>query len=149
MEKIRSLQAKSVRGLWALALFLCISIGALRDFSFLPSMPEKLRKMLGHPPSPNMISGLLVIYSFSAIILILSRMMSDSESSGTMRNVAYLTAFYFFYHLSGSLDDNYWAVFASGLTILVLESYHSWIRCMGQIREEQEVLRKLDDNDKT
>ncbi len=146
LRKIRSLKAKSLRGAWAFSAFLLVSIGALNGFGFLPSLPENIRAMLGSPPSANMISGLLVLYSFSAIIYILSRMMSGAEPSGGMVHVLYLAAFYGFYHLAASLDDDFWAVFTAGLTILGLVSYHNWIWCTALIREEEETLRKLDND---
>jgi hypothetical protein len=144
LENIHVLHLRSVRGLWALAAFLLISIGALWDFSFLPSLPDHLKKMLGPPPSTMIISGLLVAYSFAAIILILSRMMSGSVISGAFSHIAYLAVFYGFYHFSGGLGENFWAVLVAGFTILGLESYHVWVRCESLIREEQEMLRKLD-----
>jgi hypothetical protein len=144
LKKIHSLQLKSVSGLWSLAVFILISIGALWDFSFLPSLPDHFKKMLGPPPSSIIISGLLVAYSFAAIILILSRMMRGSTNSGSISHIIYLTVFYGFYHFSGGLGDNFWAVLVAGLTILSLESYHVWIRCESLIREEKKVLQKLD-----
>lgn len=137
-----------MRGMWAFAAFLLISIGASNDFSFLPSLPAHMRTMLGDPPSANLISGLLVLYSFSAIILILSRMMSGGSPASGIAQVAYLAVFYGFYHLSGSLGDNFWAVLAAGITILGLESYHNRIWFTQLIREEQEKLRQLDGDDK-
>lgn len=144
LRKIHTLKAKSLRGAWAFSAFLLVSIGASDGFGFLPSLPENIRAILGSPPSANMISGLLVLYSFSAIIYILSRMMSGAEPSGGMVHVLYLASFYGFYHLAASLGDNFWAVFTAGLTILGLVSYHNRIWCMALIREEEEILRKLD-----
>ncbi len=129
--------------LLAAALFLLMSIGALSDFAFLPSLPAKIRAALGHPPSVNMISAGLILYSFSAIILILSRMMSGSGKYGGIRQVGYLASFYFFYHFSGKLPENFWAVFAAGVTIFVLEGYHLWIYCSEEIAREQEILTAL------
>ncbi len=148
LEKIHSLKLKSVRGAWAFSAFLLVSTGAVNDFGFLPSIPEKVKATLGTPPSALMISGLLMLYCFSAIILILSRMMSGAEPSGGMVHVLYLTGFYGFYHLDGSLDDNFWAVFTTGVTVLGLLSYHNWVRCNALIREEREILRILDNDGK-
>lgn len=144
LERIRLLQARSFRGIWALTLFLIVSIEALQNFRHLPTFPRHIKALLGLPPSAIMISGLLVVYSFSAILLILARMMNGSASSGGMFHVACLSLFYGFYYFSGSLAENFWAVFVAGLTILSLESYHIRIRCTSLIREEQEVLRKLE-----
>ncbi len=147
LDKIRYLQAKSVRGMWALSAFLLVSIGAQNDFRFIPSLPENIRAKLGPPPPLNLVSGLLVLYSFSAIILILSKMMSGAKPSRGLLHVIYLAAFYGFYHMAGSLEEYFWAVFVSGFTILALENFHNLIRYKPLIREEQERLRKLDNNE--
>lgn len=138
-EKIRRLKARSSHGLYAMAFFIAISIGALHNFSFVPPLPADLRAALGAPPSANMISTALLLYAFSAIILILSRMMSGSGSFSGMAHVLYLSVFYLFYHLGNVLEDNIWAVFAAGITILGLESYHIWTFCNEEIRKEQET----------
>lgn len=100
--------------------------------------------MLGTPPPPNLISIALVIYCFSAIVMILSRMMSGSGKYGGIRHVAYLLAFYGFYHFAQALAENFWAVFAAGATILGLESYHLWAHCSESIRKEEEILSRLE-----
>jgi hypothetical protein len=138
------LHNKFTAELLSAALFLLMSTGALSDFAFLPSLPDKIRAALGHPPSVNMISAALILYVFSAIILILSRMMSGSGKYGGIMQVGYIAGFYFFYHFSGKLPENFWAVFAAGVTIFVLESYHLWIYCSEEIAREQEILAVLD-----
>lgn len=144
IRRIERFRARSSRGLWAMALFIAVSIAALGDFSFLPALPETVRALLGRPPSPTMISGALVLYTFSAIILILARMMGGSEQSGGFAHVGYLTAFYVFYHFAHAMDENFWAVFVAGLTVLGLESYHIWTFCSDAIRKEQEVLDAIE-----
>ena len=143
-SRIGKLQAAANHGLWALALFIAISTCALGDFSFFPSLPDEFQAMLGKPPSFNMISGALVLYSFSAIILILSRMMGGSGEGSPFPHVLYLAAFYGFYHFAKGLDENFWAVFAAGITVLGLESYRIWTHCNDEIRKEQERLVELE-----
>lgn len=139
-DKVRRLKAKSNHGLYAMALFLAVSIGALQNFEFLPNLSADIRALLGAPPSANMINTALLLYTFSATILILSRMMSGSSNYSGMAHVAYLSAFYLFYHLAGVLEDNFWAAFAAGITILGLESYHIWTFCNEEIRKELEAV---------
>jgi len=138
LEKIQRLKARASRGLFSMALFIAFSIGALRDFDFLPPLSPQILAILGTPPSANMISAALMLYSFSAIILILSRMMSGSGSYSGIAHVGYLAAFYTFYHFAGVLGENFWAVFAAGTTILGLESYHVWTFCAEEIKKELE-----------
>jgi hypothetical protein len=116
----------------------------LRDFSFLLGLDKSIRMALGHPPPADLINSLLILYIFSAIILILSRMMSGSGKYSGVSHAGYLAGFYFFYHFSDTLPENVWAVFVAGLTILGLESYHIWIYCSEEIEKERETLTALD-----
>lgn len=144
LAKIRILQRKFTAELLSAALFLLLSIAALYDFSFFPSLPESIRAALGRPPSVSMIGAVLLIYVFSGIILILSRMMSGSGKYGGVGHAGFIGGFYFFYHFSGKLPENFWAVFAAGVTIFGLEGYHLWIYCSEEIAGEREVLALLD-----
>lgn len=148
ITRISQLQRKSGHGPICLAIFLAVSILAQQDFSLIPSLPDEVHHMLGRPPTPKMISAALVLYSFSAIILILSRMVTGSLQYGGITHVGYLTAFYIFYHFSKALGENFWAVFAAGLTVLTLESYYVWTRCNEEIRKEKELLTQLDRKEK-
>lgn len=144
LANIHELQSKLTKELLSAALFLLLSIAALNNFSICPSLPEAVRAALGRPPSVNMISAVLLLYVFSAIILILARMMSGSSRYGGVAHVGYLAGFYIFYHFSGKLPENFWAVFTAGATVLGLESYHVWIYCSEGIEREREALAFLD-----
>jgi hypothetical protein len=145
-EKIRRLKSRSNRTLYVMALFIALSIGAMRDFDFLPSLPPRVHDFLGESPSAGMISAALFLYSFSAIILILSRMMSGSGKSGGFSQVGYLAGFYLFFHFSGAMEEYFWAVFTAGITILVLESYQVWTWCREEIKIQEEILTEIDRN---
>ena len=103
LAKIRILQRKFTAELLSAALFLLLSIAALYDFSFFPSLPGNIRATLGRPPSVNMIGAVLLLYIFSGIILILSRMMSGSCKYGGVSHVGFIAGFYLFYYFSGKL----------------------------------------------
>ena len=135
-EEINRLSHLSTRGILSLALFLVVSILAWCGFSFLPA-PDTVTAVLGHPPSARIISIALLIYTFSAIILSLSRMTAGIEH-GSFSHVGYLTVFFLFYYFSKSLEDNYWAVFGAGITILGVESYRIWIFCSESIAKKKE-----------
>jgi hypothetical protein len=148
LENIRRFDALSRRGIWGLALFTFLSFGAVQGLSLLPVLPEKMRQLLGPAPPVHLISIALVVYSFSALILILGRMMSGSGSYRGWPHLGYLSGFYIFYYLAGALHDNFWAVFAAGLTILGLEYYHVRTTCTEAILREKETLDKLERLDK-
>jgi hypothetical protein len=144
-REIRRLHQLSNRGLWGLAIFILISLGAQRNFNFLPTFSEGARAVLGAAPPVKLISIALVVYSFSALVLILSRMMGGTETYRGWSHLGYLSGFYFFYYYGGALPDNFWAVFAAGATILSLEYYAIWSYCSEAIRTEKELLGKLED----
>lgn len=143
LEEIKRLRTFSNRGLWALSLFLLVSTLAWRQFWFLPS-PEKIVAKLGPAPTPQVISVVLVLYTFSAIILSLSRMMSGIRHRSSFCHVGYIAVFYLFYYFAQALQDNYWAVFGAGFTILCMESYRIWTYCKDHIARKHESLAYLD-----
>ncbi|GFO63046.1 menaquinol oxidoreductase [Geomonas paludis] len=145
LDEIGRLRRFSNRGLWALSLFLLLSTAAWRDFWFLPR-PQEVVATLGAAPKPLMISLVLVLYTFSAIILSLSRMMAGIRHPSSFCHVGYLAGFYLFYYFAEALQDNYWAVFGAGFTILCLESYRIWTFCNDQIGKRSEQLAFLERN---
>lgn len=142
---IKRLNTSSCRGLWALSLFMIISMMAWNNFALLP-LPSTIVATLGLPPSPKYISILLLLYTFSAIILSLSRMMAGIEHKSSFCHVGYLTVFYLFYFVSKALEENYWAVFGAGITILGVESYRIWSFCNEAIMRKNEQLQYVQRN---
>jgi hypothetical protein len=142
-NEIIRLTRLSGRGLRALALFLLVSLLAWLNFPLLPA-PEAFIARLGRPPSPAMISTALLTYIFFAITLSLGRMMTGIENRSSFCHVAYLAVFYFFYHVTKTLDDNYWAVFCSGITILGIESYRIRAYCQEAISRQTERLAHIE-----
>lgn len=137
IKDISRLNRLSTRGILALALFIVVCFFAWQGFSFLP-VPDDVTAILGSPPSPRIISIVLLIYTFSAIILSLSRMTAGIEHRSSFSHVGYLTAFFLFYYFDKALEDNYWAVFGSGITILGIESYRIWTFCAEGIARSKE-----------
>lgn len=138
-QEIIRLKRFSNRGLWAFSLFLLIGLLAWYVLPFLV-IPEKLAPYLGKPPSAHVVSIMLLIYTFSAIILSLARMSTNQEHRSSFCHVGYLSVFFFFYHVAGGLADNYWAVIGAGVTILGVESYRIWVYCTEAIRRKQDDL---------
>ncbi|HEY5674802.1 MAG TPA: menaquinol oxidoreductase [Malonomonas sp.] len=141
--KIRKLELLTSSGLWILALFTALSMGAYRNFDFLPPLSDKIHALLGSGPPINFINWALVLYGFSAIIMVLTQMTGSSHPRGALSHFAYLSAFYAFYHFSDGLAENFWAVFTVGMTILSLQSYHVWNYYKEKVREEEEILAEL------
>lgn len=136
-KEIDRLNRYSTRGIQALALFLVVSIFAWCGFSLLPT-PETVIAYLGNPPSARIVSIVLLLYTFSAIILSLSRMTAGIEHGNSFSHVGYLTGFFLFYYFSKSLDENFWAVLGAGITILGVESYRIWNYCAEGIAKKKE-----------
>lgn len=134
----------SIRGILALSLFIVVSIFAWWGFPFLPA-PDRVTAVLGKPPSAHIISIALIVYTFSAITLSLARMSTGVEHRSSFSHVGYLTAFFLFYFFGKSLEENYWAVFGAGMTILGVESYRIWTYCaenISRIKEDIEFVTR-------
>lgn len=141
--RIRKLERSTIVGLLGMVLFLVVSVGAYYQFSMLPTLSEQAWQVLGDPPPVEMISLALVVYSFSAIILILGRMAHDRGGYRGLMHAGFFTGFYTFYHLSGGLPDNFWATFFAGLSVLGLENYLLWMRTNSAILREKAELERL------
>jgi hypothetical protein len=142
IKDIDRLNRLSIRGILALSLFLVVSMFAWWGFFFLPA-PDTVTAYLGKPPSAHFISIVLLLYTFSAIILSLSRMTAGIEHRSSFSHVGYLTAFFLFYYFGKSLEDNYWAVLGSGITILGVESYRIWTYCAENISKNREDIEYI------
>lgn len=143
-ERIRLCEHRSNYGLWALALFVAISIAANSQFQTLANLAKEWRAVLGPPPPLGWINGALFIYSFSAVIQVFTRMMQGTEPKGSMYPVIYLLLFYLFYGAAGAQIEHFWAVLAAGITILGLESYSCWNYYQTELRGAREELDRLD-----
>jgi hypothetical protein len=143
LRDISLLRRNSIRGLWSLSLFLLISMFAWQNFPFLPP-PESFITHLGSPPSAQLVSTLFLIYTFFAILLSLSRMIANVAHHGSFSHVGYLSGFFFFYYVTKALNDNYWAVFVAGITILGVECYRIRGFCQEAIIRNVERLAYLD-----
>lgn len=141
--RIRQLERASGTGLWSLVLFLLVSFCAYDNFSFLPGLSEETRQFLGKPPPEGIISLALVIYAFSGIVQNLARMSQNIKPYRGFVHAAFFIAFYVFYHVSGYLPDNFWAVFFAGLSVMVLENYYLWAHSHDAIKREKELLKSM------
>jgi hypothetical protein len=142
IKEISRLNRFSSRGILALSLFLIVCILAWCGFFFLPT-PDTVTALLGRPPSARIISIALLLYTFSAIVLSLSRMTAGIEHRSSFNHVGFLTVFFLFYYFGKSLEENYWAVFGSGITILGVESYRIWTFCTEGIAKNREDLEYI------
>ena len=127
-----------------MGLFFLVSLGAAVNFRFFPPISEEVREFMGVSPSPSLISIALIVYAFSALILILGHMNTGPRRFRGWSHIGYLSAFYLFYYYTGTLRDNFWPVFIAGLTILGLENYRVWSGCSEAIREEKKILTCLE-----
>lgn len=141
--RIQRLERASGSGLWSMVLFLSVSFMAFDGFSFFPDLSDEARRVLGTPPPGEMISLALVVYAFSSIVRTLARMSRNIKPYMGLMHAAFFTAFYVFYHLSGVLSDNFWAVFFAGVSVMGLENYYLWSHSNEAVRKERALLESL------
>ncbi len=143
-RRIDDLHRLSRRGLWGLLAFFVLTTAVVQASQLAPDLPPSVRQTLGASPSENLISIALAVYIFSALILILARMMGGASRYRGWSHLGYLGAFYLFYYYARALEQNFWAVFAGGVTILALEYYGVWSWSNEALRRERENLLQLE-----
>ncbi len=141
--RIRRLERASGNGLWSMVLFLSVSFVAFDGFSIFPTLSDNVRKILGPSPPAEMISLALVVYAFSSIVRTLARMSQKIKPYMGLMHAAFFAAFYSFYHLSGALQDNFWAVFFAGISVMGLENFYLWSHGNEAVRKERALLDSL------
>jgi hypothetical protein len=126
-DRIIPLPVRTRRNLWDLLLFLLISVVAFRfrtvDFSSL--VPAHMEEILGAPPPAGLIGVALVVYTLSAVVLILNRLMRGLEPSFRRYELALRSVFYPLFFTAGALDGNVERVFAAGLLLFMVEQVHA------------------------
>ena len=125
---------------WGLGGFLLLSLAAFKSISWFGATPQAWRQILGPSPPVRLISIALAVYAFAALIHILARMMEGGLKYRGWSHLGYTSGFYLFYGYAGGLEENFWAVFVAGLTILGLEYYRLWAHCSEAVRDERRVL---------
>jgi O-antigen/teichoic acid export membrane protein len=145
--RIRRLERASGNGLWSMVLFLSISFAAFNGFSIIPDLSDEARRMLGASPPVEMISLALVVYAFSSIVRTLARMSRNVKPYMGLMHAAFFAAFYTFYHLAGALQDNFWAVFFAGISVMGLENFYIWSHSNEAVRKERALLKSMGDGE--
>ena len=138
-ERVRHFHSRARQGQVGLALFGAMSLAAYRYGSLLDTLPDSLRAALGAAPPTRLVSIALAVYAFSALIYILARMMEGDLRYRGWSHLGYLGGFYFFFAYCGTLQENFWAILAAGVTILLLEFYRIWSQCQEAIRLEKQT----------
>jgi len=126
-----------------MVLFLSVSFVAFDGFSFFPALSDNTRKILGTPPPSEMISLALVVYAFSSIVRTLARMSRKIKPYTGLMHAAFFAAFYAFYHLSGALQDNFWAVFFAGISVMGLDNFYLWSHSNEAVQRERALLDSM------
>lgn len=143
--KIDTLHAQSRHGLWNIVIFLVFSMAALlvRDIHILEYFTENVRQILGAPPAPFLIHIVLAVSTISGLIIIGGRLANDAEPGKRWEQLGHRTAFYFFYFFSNALNEYFMIIFLTGLSVLLLEHYHTWSYFAKAIRHEKEMMKKV------
>jgi hypothetical protein len=137
-----SIQSVSRRSLWGILLFLLLSIGAfqLRGFDLLTIVSAPVRDLLGYPPPAYLVSIALGFYGFSVAMIALTLLSNGDFPVFRWSHLGYRGGFYFFYALSGSLANNFLAVFFICLFLYGIEQVHIWTYSNRLEHQENELL---------
>lgn len=112
-------------GLVGIIGFLLLSIAAYQIHLQMPALPSHWYAFLGPAPSGEMIGVALIVYAFSALLLLIACFDRRPGRYKSCSHLAYLLPFYFFFYYAGVLQDYFIAVLVTGLSLLSLEYYRA------------------------
>jgi len=119
-------------GLLNLVLFLGISTAffSIRNVDLLAPLSESFRQILGQPPPPFLISVAVGVYTVTAALLIIGRIVNGAMPPRKWLPLFLRTVFYFFFAVANALPGNFMGVFIAGLFLFGLEQFHLWTFCL-------------------
>ncbi len=148
-QTITAHDALSRRGLWGMLFFIVISGVALqfRAVDIFAGLPDSVRCIIGAPPPPALIHVVLGISTLSSIIITIGRMAEEENPAGNWSRfwsgLAFRSVFYLFYATANALEENFLLVFTTGMIVLVMEHFATWLYAVRTIEREKEHLAQL------
>jgi hypothetical protein len=114
------------RNLWALLIFLLVSIAALqvRHVQLFDLFPAEMQPLLGAPPPIALITAAMFVYVFATLVLIAYRLLGGQPPVWKHRDLALRIVFYALYLFAGGLDSHFHGVLIAGLLLFALEQFH-------------------------
>jgi len=146
LGSIDELHALSRRGLWGILLFLSLSAATLycNEAGLFAMVPADIKDLFGEAPPAHLLHIVLAVSWFSAFVLILGRVSEDGKPTYNWYNIGLPTVFYPLYIFSDPAGTHFPAVFAAGLTLLLVEHASVTFHSSRAIREETDRLKHLD-----
>jgi hypothetical protein len=120
------MHAQTRRNLWALLIFLLVSIAVLpvRQVQFFELLPAEVHPFLGAPPPVFLVTVALFVYVFATLVLLAYRLLDGQPPVWKHRDLALRLVFYALYLFAGGLDSHFHGVLIAGLLLFVLEQFH-------------------------
>jgi len=126
-------------------LFLVISTAffSIRNVDLLTPLSESTRQILGQPPPPFLTGVAVGVYSVTAAILIIARIVNGTVPPRKWLSLFLRTVFYFFFAVANALPANFMGVFIAGLSLFGLEQFHLWSVYLKHQPAEKSLFGKL------
>lgn len=115
-----------MKNLISIILFLVMSMlsYALLNTNLFNMFPESAKIILGCPPPVFLINVALAIYCFSAVVIKICAIAKEKEYIADFDDIGYISAFFVFYMLTGTLTINFMPVFVIGILVYSLDLIH-------------------------
>jgi hypothetical protein len=124
----QEMPAQTRRNLWALLIFLLVSIMVLqvRHVQIFDLFPAAMHPLLGAPPPLPLVTTALFVYVFATLVLVAYRLLGGQPPVWKNRDLALRLVFYLLYLAAGGLDGYFHGVLTAGLLLFALEQFHGW-----------------------
>lgn len=146
---IDGLYKLSRKGLLGILLFLAASAVALnyRELTLSGSVTPAMMEQLASTPPVILVNIIFGASTISSLIIIGGRIYFNLRPGNIWTHFLFRIAFYFLYFIADSLNEHFYVVFISGLTVLALQHYNIFNYCTRAIEKKMDVWESLSNCD--
>ena len=146
---IDSLYQLSRKGLLGILLFLAASAAALnsRELTLSGSVSPALMVQLASTPPVILVNIIFGASTISSLIIIAGRIYFNLRPGNIWTHFWFRVSFYFLYFIADSLNEHFYVVFISGLSVLSLQHYNIFNYCTRAIEKKMDIWDNLSNCD--
>lgn len=142
---IDGLYQLSRKGLLGILLFLAASAAALnfRELTLTGTVSPDLMELLASTPPVILVNIIFGASTISSLIIIAGRIYFNLRPGNIWTHFWFRVSFYFLYFIADSLNEHFYVVFISGMTVLALQHYNIFNYCTKAIEKKMDIWDNL------
>lgn len=142
---IDGLYQLSRKGLLGILLFLGASAAALnfRELTLTGTVSPDQMELLASTPPVILVNIIFGASTISSLIIIAGRIYFNLRPGNIWTHFWFRVSFYFLYFIADSLNEHFYVVFISGMSVLALQHYNIFNYCTKAIEKKMDIWDNL------